>query len=184
MNENNDKEISSLDEFFDDDPTDELPALNLRDIDPQLAEKFDDSPLDDTSQLPTAAYTDSEIPVADSVPAFFENQSNPSLRQMELEIQALQTKWHTIENDVRSRDDLIEALEAELITQKSAADTLRAELDESNIELAKANEACARLTAENAEQISAADQHQKRLQLAEAELVEQAASIDELRGKT
>jgi len=183
MNENNDKEISSLDEFFDDDPTDEFPALNLRDIDPQLAEQFNDAPLDDTGELPIADYSDSDISTSDSKPEIDENHANPSLQQMELEIQALQSKWHAIENDVRSRDEAIDILEAELLTQKTAAQELQANLDRSNAELSEANEACARLAAENAEQISAADNQQKRIQSAEADLVDRADTIDELREK-
>ena len=183
MNENNDKEISSLDEFFDDDPTDEFPALNLRDIDPQLAEQFDDSPLNDTGQLPIADQAHIDIPASDAESPSSIEHSNPSLRQMELEIQALQTKWHTIENDVRSRDEVIEILEAELITQKSAADELQAELNESKTQLSKANDECARLEAENAEQIITNDQQQRRIDSAEADLVEQDSTIDELRKK-
>ena len=181
MNENNDKEISSLDEFFDDDPTDEFPALNLRDIDPQLAEQFDDSPIDDTGQLPIADQAHIDIPASDAESPRIIEHSNPSLRQMELEIQALQTKWHTIENDVRSRDEVIEILEAELITQKSAADELQAELDESKTQLTKVNDECARLETENSEQIITNDQQQTRIESAEADLVEQDSTIDELR---
>jgi chromosome segregation ATPase len=183
MNEYNDKEISSLDEFFDDDPTDEFPALNLQDIDPQLAQQFDDAPIDDTGKLPIADYVDSEPRAPESESWTDENHTNPSLRQMELEIQALQTKWHAIEDDVRSRDEIIEILEAELVTRQSEADNLRAELDQSTTRLTEANEACARLTTENAEQLSIADRQQKRIQSAEAELVEQDATIDELREK-
>jgi chromosome segregation ATPase len=183
MNENNDTEMSSLDDFFDDDPTDEFPALNLRDIDPQLADQFDNQPVDDTGEIPITDHTDSGIPAAQSESSARTDHTNQSLRQMELEIQALQTKWYNIESDVRSRDEAIELLEAELLTQKAAADDLRAELDESRTRLAKANEACARLAAENAEQLSTTDCQQQRLHAVEAELVEQKIAADGLREK-
>jgi hypothetical protein len=180
MNENNDQEISGLDDFFDDDPTDKLPVLNLRDIDPQLADQFD-SPLDeDTDELPLVheAY---EIPVLEPDASLTQDQANLPLRQMELEIEALQTNWHKIEDDVRSRDEAIEILEAELLAQKAATDQLREELDESKAELAKANEAFARLTEETAERLSGTERQQAHLQSVEAELLEQQAATDRLR---
>jgi chromosome segregation ATPase len=181
MNENNDKEISSLDDFFDDDPTDEFPPLNLRDIDPQLADQFDIPSGEDTGEIPITDHTDPGIraPEADSLAS--DNHANPSLRQMELEIQALQTNWQNIENDVRSRDEVIEILEAELLTQQSAADDLRTELDKSNSELTRANETCARLSAENAEHLGVAEHQHKHLQSLEAELLEQASATGKLR---
>ena len=181
MNENNDKEISSLDDFFDDDPTDEFPPLNLRDIDPELAKQFDNPSFEDTGEIPIADHTDPGIRAPEAESSGGEDHANLSLRQMELEIQALQTNWLSIENDVRSRDEVIEILEAELATQQSATDDLRAELDESNSELAKATDTCTRLSAENAEHLSVAEHQHKHLQSVEAELVEQATTTGELR---
>jgi len=183
MNENNDKEIDSLDEFFDDDPTDEFPALDLRDIDPHLAKQFEDSPLDDTGSLPRAGFVNTEISTPEGELPSHPFNANPSLRQMELEIQALQNKWQAIENDVRDRDEVIEILEAELLTQKSLADELQTALDASQAELTEANDTCARLAAENAEQATANDHQQKRIQSTEIELAEQADTINELREK-
>ena len=75
MNDNNDKEISGLDEFFDDDPTDELPVLNLRDVDPELAEQFDDEPPDDTGEHERPDFTASSAPLLQPEPGLNPDQA-------------------------------------------------------------------------------------------------------------
>lgn len=181
MNDNKNKEISGLDDFFDDDPTDELPVLNLRDIDPELAERFDDESHDDTGEHERPDIPAPPAPVLEAAAGVGESQADLSLHQMELEIQALQSNWHEIEDEVRSRDEFIEGLEDELRSERAALGALQAELDAAHAELEKANEECARLTAENAEQSDAAEAQEQRLQSAQAEAIEQRVLADELR---
>ena len=102
---------------------------------------------------------------------------------MELEIRALQTQWHEIEDEVRSRDEFIDSLETELRTERSALDDLRSELDITNAALTAANEECARLAFENAEQIRSAESQEQQLKETQAELHEQQATAEDLQKK-
>ena len=183
MNKNKDNEISSLGDFFDDDPTDEFPALNLKDVDPELAEQVDGAPPDDSGEPQRHDITDSRIPVLELEASVGFIQTDLPLHQMELEIRALQTQWHEIEDEVRSRDEFIDGLETELRTERSALDDLRSELDITNAALTAANEECARLTFENAEHIHSGERQEQQLKETQAELHEQQTTAEDLQKK-
>lgn len=166
MTENNDKEVSGLDDFFDEDPTDELPVLNLQDVDPELARRVDAPSSDDTSEREPPDFSEADLAkLAEQA-----EQTHPPLHQMELEIQALQSKWYEIEAEVRGRDEFIEKLEAELRTERSSLEGLRTELDAANSALDDANSKCERLAAENAEQLEISADLERRARDAQAQL--------------
>ena len=77
-----------------------------------------------------------------------------------------------VENDIEPVDEIYQGLMER---------ARRAELDESNSELTRANETCARLSAENAEHLGVAEHQHKHLQSLEDELLEQASATGELR---
>ncbi len=151
---NKHNKLSGLEEFFDDDPTDELPTLTER----ALAE-YTEEYGEDTGQLPALAFAD-ETDEYDDQPDFADQ---PSMDRLEEEIQALQSKWLDIEHELRHRDSRIEELEAALETSAAMLQTVEDQLRDASAERESAMTQITDLRAELQQAIGIAEARQQEL---------------------
>ncbi len=164
------REFETLERFFDDDPTDELPVLSLEDMAdlgadaPDTTETTGQVPiLNGQAKAPTShegSRRGASEPRSSSQAA---TSNSSSLRRLEAEVQALQTGFIDLETDLRRRDDEIEHLEAELQQRSQQAEELQASLTAAETEREQLSEEHAALTAQ-ADELRAALDDGSRLQ--------------------
>jgi chromosome segregation ATPase len=190
------KETKSLEAFFDEDPTDELPILTGIDLAAEQTAEFEpEAEIEDqTGETPILSLDNVVLPSASEAReiAAALSSSAPgnrlSLQRLEAEIQALQERFIDLETDLRLRDDQIELLQAELGTRDDAVETLEqrleqaqqasATLDEQRQSLAAEIETLQAVIAEGEVDMALAQTRQAELQ-AEMETVQ--AQAEEIR---
>lgn len=181
------KAIDSIDNLFDEDPTDELPVLNeaaLARIESVEASAIGDSD-EDTGEH---AQLRMESVAVSSRDWAFADQSN-NLERLEDELKSLQKRWHHIEDELRDRDAEVAGLENELRARAAAIEALETELQSANqsrLELEEAGEALREAEASQHELISEQqrdlDERKQELDGLRAELEQARAKIAELDG--
>lgn len=139
----NDEKLNRLQEFFEDDPTDELPTLSERafaagfddESEAEFYGRFDpavDEPPDDglgedsdedTGETPILRLTDDQLAGTADVGGS-PNTRILSIHRLEKEIQRLQSNWIAIEDDLRERDTAIEDLEQALADRADSIEDL------------------------------------------------------------
>ena len=121
-------EFNKLRDILDDDPTDEVPVLDLGSYVPPESLELDD--LADTGQhqrLDPASGPPTEASPADSESALLADSGRALLR-LEGEIADLQGKWAGVHDEILGRDQEIAGLKAQLVARSEAIEALEAEL--------------------------------------------------------
>ena len=120
------KKFSSLDQFFDDDPTDQLPTLTEHAFEP---DEEDVESIEDTGETPILELSDAELAAAGEQNDSEGNDPRRlSIHRLEKEIQRLQANWMDIEDELRTRDAEIESLEDSLSARSRQIRELEADL--------------------------------------------------------
>ncbi len=125
------KDHNKLEDFFDEDPTEELPILTGVELPDQHAAGADTYPAieDQTGEVPILKVEDAATsPIPEPAPTAPGGIPSLSLQRLEAEIESLQERFIDLEADLRLRDDEIELLQAELQKREQAIEDLGKDL--------------------------------------------------------
>ncbi len=178
-NKNNDGRV--LDDFFDDNPTDELPVL----AHPDSAGTNDDTA---NSLAPDPQLFDDNSPTGTRITALepgtpkTENQDS-TISRLETEIQQLQARWLEIENKLHHRDAHIQTLEDKLLQSTAACQELECKLQAVAAERASIESAAADLTLELKQRDVDIEQISDRAEVTRLKLEEQQSAVNTLQIK-
>lgn len=163
--------IDSFDDFFDDDPTDELPVLNeaaLARIE-SIADRTLCDPGEDTGEH---AQLNLERVTAPS-PDWIMEGDYPAPIGLEDELKCLQEHWQAIEDELRVRDREVATLEESLQARASVIEALETELQAANQSRREFEETSEAMREARAEQLA-------RLEDQELELAARARQLESL----
>lgn len=170
---NNDDSL--LDDFFDDDPTDELPVLSAQD-----SPATDDDTVN--SLAPDSRNFDDDSPTGTGITALeldtpdTENRDS-TVPRLEAEIQQLQARWQEIEGTLDRREARIQTLEDELAERVDSGQDLECELQAVAAERATIESAAADLARELRQRNVDLEQFSDRAEKTRLELEEQQSTV-------
>jgi len=174
----NKKNIDSLEEYLEDDPTDELPILSESALS-RMTTQMGDAGLgvEETGERP-ALRMDAEASKAANWTLLNESSS---LQRLEDEFQTLQARWSTIEEELRQRDTEVSRLQGEMQARGSAIEALEDELRgaiTARQDLEQSNRGLREIEARYLEQL---ETQQQLLQTGETELQQTRQELVEAR---
>lgn len=174
----NKKNIDSLEEYLEDDPTDELPILSEAALS-RIATSGGNAGLgiEETGERP-ALHMDLEASKAANWTLLNESSS---LQRLEDEFQTLQARWSGIEEELRQRDTEVSRLQGEMQARGSAIEALEDELRGTISTRQNLEQSDRGLREAQSRYLKQLETQQQDLQAREAELQHARQELDEAR---
>lgn len=172
------KTIDSLEEYLEDDPTDELPILSEAAVRRMRSSAApEELGVEDTGERPVLRM---ERAVGKATNWTLLTESS-SLQRLEDEFQTLQARWSSIEEELRQRDTEVSRLQTEMQARGSAIEALEDELSTAITARQNLEQADRRLRETQTRHIGQLEKQQQELEAREAELQHAHRERDEAR---